>query len=719
VPDLEHWQDTPPDQRVYLSQEEFFERHGAATEEVDRAAEYLKGRGLRIVEQHAGRRRILAEGTAAQMNAAFGVTLNRYRAPERKVPARPPHKEEEGRPFGDHGEFGALEYRSFEGPVHLPSNLTGLVEVVIGLDNRKLARPAGNGTGDPPGAAALTPVTIARDYNFPTNSAAGQTIGIFEDAFNGASYLPSDVNLFLAGLGGLPAPTLTDILLLGYTNNPANVATDGGFECNIDVSIAAATARGANINVYFTDDSDLGWDTFLDRAIFPLPGDNPPSVLTSSWFHYFSDDIGAIGNHNTPGTTAHTFHRWLRTAAARGITVFMAIGDWGSADQVIDGKCHVAYPHSDPFTTACGGTILGSTNPAAPPALYEYTWSDANLPSPFDGYPYVSTGGGVSDQFPRPPYQVRAGVLPISKNDGLIRRGVPDVAGMVAMSGFFINGAGPTWGYGTSAVAPLYAGLTATINAFLGHDTGFLNPTLYKYGPQICNDIRFGNNDSGNVPDAPVYTADVGWDAVTGWGSINGLRLLAAIAPGPILVTMVEDNGQFGDVCVGKSHDRLLTINNSGFATLLIWSITSSNPEFVIPNVATYPLEVAPGESIEVPIQVKPTVAGPAGANITIFSNDLFSPETVMVSGTGITPRLVLGIADSGNFGDVCRYSFRDGLLVVNNGGLCTLLIQAITSSSPEFIPPQILAYPIAVAAGASVELPIRFQPTALGAAAA
>jgi hypothetical protein len=90
-----------------------------------------------------------------------------------------------------------------------------------------------------------------------------------------------------------------------------------------------------------------------------------------------------------------------------------------------------------------------------------------------------------------------------------------------------------------------------------------------------------------------------------------------------------------------------------------------------------------------------------------------------MVSGTGITPRLVLGIADSGNFGDVCRYSFRDGLLVVNNGGLCTLLIQAITSSSPEFIPPQILAYPIAVAAGASVELPIRFQPTALGAAAA
>ena len=139
---------------------------------------------------------------------------------------------------------------------------------------------------------------------------------------------------------------------------------------------------------------------------------------------------------------------------------------------------------------------------------------------------------------------------------------------MVAMTGFVIAGVGPQGGYGTSAVAPLYAGLIATVNAFLGHNTGLLNPTLYKYGPRICNDIRFGNNDSSYPPDAPFYTAAVGWDAVTGWGSINGQRLLAGIAPAAIVVTMVEDNGQFGDVCVGKSADRVLTINNSGFAEL-------------------------------------------------------------------------------------------------------------------------------------------------------
>jgi hypothetical protein len=78
--------------------------------------------------------------------------------------------------------MGAHDYRGFEGRVHLPANLLELVEAVIGLDNRKLGRPAGTGTGDPPGAGYLTPLQIAQDYNFPTNNAAGQTIGIFEDA---------------------------------------------------------------------------------------------------------------------------------------------------------------------------------------------------------------------------------------------------------------------------------------------------------------------------------------------------------------------------------------------------------------------------------------------------------------------------------------------------------------------------------------------------------
>ena len=720
-PGLQLWQDTPPGERTYLSAEEFYGRHGAAQQELDATVDYLSGKGLRIVEQHAGRRRIVAEGTAAQLNSTFGITLNRYRAPARFAP-RPQPKPGQARPFGDHIHAREHEYHGFEGPIHLPADLIEVITTVIGLDNRRLGISAGNGTGDPPGASYLSPAQIASDYNFPTNFATGQTIGIFEDANSGAAYLASDITSFIQALPGgaaLPLPNLTDIGLLGYTNNPALVTSNGAFECNIDVSIAATSGLGANINVYFTDDSDLGWDTFFDRAIFPIPGDNPPSVLTASWVPYLSDDSGTVGSIANPASSVSNFHRHLRAAAARGITVFMAIGDWGSNNLVGDVNCHVSYPNADPFVTSCGGTILGDPNPIPPPALDEYAWSDANLASPFNsGLPppvYDATGGGVSDQFPRPPYQVASGVSPISKNDGGIRRGVPDVAGMVAMGGFFIDGNGGQAGYGTSAVAPLYAGLLATINAFLGRNVGFLNPTLYKYGPQICNDVRKGNNDSGNSPDAPFYTADVGWDPCTGWGSINGLRLLAAVAPAPIVATLIPNSGDFGPVCLDRFVDEVLTINNSGFSTLLIWKITASLAAFETPNVASFPLAVSPGDSIAVVIRFKPNAVGPEAATITIFSNDLFNPRTVRVTGTGVAPRLVLGIADSGDFGNVCIGSFRDEPLVINNGGPCTLLVNKIAASSAEFLVPEILSYPLAVAAGTSVSLPIRFQPTHLG----
>ena len=81
------------------------------------------------------------------------------------------------------------------------------------------------------------------------------------------------------------------------------------------------------------------------------------------------------------------------------------------------------------------------------------------------------------------------------------------------MSGFFFNGSyNPLFGnlYGTSAVSPLYAGLVATINGFLGHYVGFINPTLYAYGIAICRDVTFGNNVSNYcLASPPPYHAGI------------------------------------------------------------------------------------------------------------------------------------------------------------------------------------------------------------------
>ena len=737
LPGLEHWQNTSHLKRKFLSADEFGETYGAAEEEVGAVHDYLTGKGLRVLEQHVGRGRIVAEGTAGEINAAFGVTLNRYRAPERLVQRH--YQERAGRPLGDHLLIGEHVHRGFEGSVHLPIELAEIVTAVIGLDNRRLGGPAGTGSGDPSGANYLLPTRIAELYNFPTSTATGQTIGLFEAADAGAAYLQSDIITFIQNLPGgltLPLPNLTDILLLGNTNNTSNVRLPpppnpffgAVFECTLDVSVAAAAAPGANINVYFTDGTEPGWEAFFFRAIFPLAGDNPPSVLSASWVPYLSDDAGTIGSLSTAGSPVSILTGYLQSAAARGITVLMAIGDWGANNLINfynppDAKCHVSYPNCDPWVTACGGTIIGNISTSPPISFEELTWSDANLASQFDSGPpqpiYDATGGGVSDTFPLPPYQLAAGILPISKNDGNVRRGVPDIAGMVAMDGLVIAGVGGQAGYGTSAVAPLYAGLVAVINAFLGRNVGFLNPTLYTYGPEICNDIVVGNNDSGNVPDSPFYTADIGWDPCTGWGSLNGLRLLAALAPAPIVVTAIASGG-FGDACLGSFADQILTINNSGFSELLISKMSvSPSFDFALPSVSSYPLAVSPGGSIDVVIRFQPSSFLPSTkiATITIVSNELFSPHTLTVTGTVGVPRLVLGIADSGNFGDACVGSFVDESLVVNNAGKCTLFLNSITTSSSDFLVPAILTYPIAIGAGDSLSLPIRFQPTSHGAA--
>ena len=69
---------------------------------------------------------------------------------------------------------------------------------------------------------------------------------------------------------------------------------------------------------------------------------------------------------------------------------------------------------------------------------------------------------------------------------------------------------------GTSAVAPLWAGLITLINAKKGSPVGFINPALYQ-NPTACNDVRLGDNGS--------FSATGGWDACTGLGSPIGSKL--------------------------------------------------------------------------------------------------------------------------------------------------------------------------------------------------
>ena len=181
------------------------------------------------------------------------------------------------------------------------------------------------------------------------------------------------------------------------------------------------------------------------------------------------------------------------------------------------------------------------------------------------------------------------------------------------------------------------------------------------------------------------------------------------------IATAIANSGSFGNVCLGSFADELLTINNSGTCPLSIFGIVGS-ADFLAPSVLSYPLIVGPGDSIDVVIRFQPSAPyGAKAGAITILSNDPAGPHVVSVSGVLPAPKANLIIANAGSFGDVCVGSFVDEPLIVTNSGKCTLSITGISSSSGDFLAPEVLSYPITVGPGDALPVPIRFKPLGLG----
>jgi kumamolisin len=207
------------------------------------------------------------------------------------------------------------------------------------------------------------------------------------------------------------------------------------------------------------------------------------------------------------------FDQAFQAAAALGVTVCCASGDNGSGDGLSDGQAHVDFPASSPFALGCGGTKLVASGTVI---TSEVVWNAG---------PDSATGGGVSAMFALPHWQEGVHVPVAANPGGHTGRGVPDVAGDAdPATGYHVRVDGQEFVIGgTSAVAPLWAGLLALLNQRLGHPVGYLNPLLY--GPLAdtgaCHDITSGNNGA--------YQARPGWDACTGWGVPDGTRLLQAL----------------------------------------------------------------------------------------------------------------------------------------------------------------------------------------------
>jgi hypothetical protein len=216
-----------------------------------------------------------------------------------------------------------------------------------------------------------------------------------------------------------------------------------------------------------------------------------------------------------------------------------------------DGLAHVDYPYCDPWVTCCGGTQLSSVVWSSNTTASSFTENTWNLGKKANGTNIAATGGGISTVsfngellFPLPSWQQGINVPP-SVNDNTTRgRGIPDIAGYA--NGYNITLYGnPLNKGGTSETAPLYAGLIARINATLGFNVGYLNPTLYSLAKTaVFRDIHDGisnawtfvvpKSNPQQILTAPGYTSVLGWDACTGLGVVDGTQLIQALSAGSI-----------------------------------------------------------------------------------------------------------------------------------------------------------------------------------------
>jgi kumamolisin len=427
---------------------------------IDRVRRFLEEHGITVETLYDKTKTLHVKGTAAAMQAAFAVKLARF--------------------FGESGD----QFRARSGAVYVPDDIAADVTAVLGLDDRNTARPRHAVAPRAGGGAPLTPLQVAKAYQFPAGDGRGQTVGIIE---LGGAFNQQDLDAYLASLN-VPSTAVTVVPVMGAvpTSDGPNGA-DG--EVMLDVEIITAIAPAAAVRVYFAPNTDAGFLAAINQAF-----QDGAQVISISW--------GAAESLWTR-QAMKAFDQTFAATVSGGCSVFAASGDRGSSDGVTDGGAHVDFPASSPHVTGCGGTRL--TVDASGALAAEVVWNDDPTQS--------AGGGGFSKVFRKPHFQTTV--------QGA-KRGVPDVAGNGdPVTGYPVRVDGQNFVIGgTSAVSPLMSGLTLRLNQIAGRSVGDFNAFAYA-NPADFSDVTVGNNGA--------FSAGPGWDPTTGLGSPVGAKLLATL----------------------------------------------------------------------------------------------------------------------------------------------------------------------------------------------
>jgi len=498
-----------------MTRENLADNYGASKDDIDKVVETFSAFNLNKIGADLATRSVRLSGTIEAMEEAFQVELFNYT-----------HR--------------SGNYRGRVGPVHVPVEVKDIVEGVFGLDNRRVARRERRPVQDRGLARSASvpsdwyiPSELAAHYNFPPGDGSGQTIGLLEF---GGGYVSDDLNEFCS-LAGIPAPPR--VTTISTDGTPTTIGINRGLvpdrvlgtlEVMLDVEVAAGVCPKAHIVIYFAEWSEKGVITAVDAAIHDKTND--PGVLSISWGN--SEDTGIW---TTQGMKQ--VNETLHEAALLGVTVCVSAGDDGSSDGQKGGEAHVAFPASSPYVLAVGGTTIPKKHGKGP----DIVWKEGKGTRPQGG---GSTGGGVSAVFPRPHWQKGVTIKSVNP-DSIVGRCIPDIAANADwnVSPYLVVADGTKQPVGgTSAASPLVAGLLTLINANgpAGKRVGYVTPVLYQttgvgnqtVGNAGCTDVVSGNNATHRgwfSHHAGGYSAHKGYDAVSGWGTPDGIKLAALLLP--------------------------------------------------------------------------------------------------------------------------------------------------------------------------------------------
>lgn len=464
-----------------IPRDEFVLRYGADPADIAAVEAEAKAAGATVLSVDAGERRIRIRAAASVVRDLFGATLESAS-----------HEAASGQ---------TVRFRQRTGSLSLPDAMHGRVVAVLGLDDRPQAT-AHFVVSAASAATSYTPVQVSDIYRFPAGTdGSGRTVAIIE---LGGGFDASDLDTYFSSLG-ITMPRVTAVGVDGASNVPGGDPNGADGEVLLDIEVVGAVAPAADIVVYFAPNTDAG---FVDAVTQAAHADPTPDAMSISWGQ--SEDAWTQQARTALDDA-------LVDAAALGVTVTAAAGDNGSSDNVDDGRAHVDFPASSPHVLGCGGTSL-KANATTGVVASEVVWND--------GAGQGATGGGVSDAFGLPSWQSSVGVP--ASSSGATGRGVPDVSGVADPETGYrvrVDGTDAVIG-GTSAVAPLWAGLTARLVQALGSPVGLLPLRLYPDATASATAPGFRDIVSGNNG---AYSARAGWDACTGLGVPNGDALLAAL----------------------------------------------------------------------------------------------------------------------------------------------------------------------------------------------